>query len=113
VGGTKEIKVDVRIISATNKKLETEVVDGNFREDLFSGSMYSHQGSAVKGQKRRCGDPCIKNEDGLKVSKDFDSILMMLSRALIWMKYCHPLSLLILKKPWKFSAVIKARLQFV
>lgn len=35
VGGTQEIEVDVRIISATNKKLEEEVIDGNFREDLF------------------------------------------------------------------------------
>jgi len=35
VGGTKEIEVDVRIISATNKKLEQEVIEGNFREDLF------------------------------------------------------------------------------
>ena len=35
VGGTNEIDVDVRIISATNKKLEQEVIDGNFREDLF------------------------------------------------------------------------------
>ncbi len=35
VGGTKEIDVDVRIISATNKKLEQEVIEGNFREDLF------------------------------------------------------------------------------
>ncbi|MDD9304608.1 MAG: sigma-54-dependent Fis family transcriptional regulator [Desulfobacter sp.] len=35
VGGTAEIDVDVRIISATNKKLEQEVIEGNFREDLF------------------------------------------------------------------------------
>ena len=35
VGGTKEIEVDVRIISATNKKLEQEVIERNFREDLF------------------------------------------------------------------------------
>jgi two-component system, NtrC family, response regulator PilR len=35
VGGTKEIDVNVRIISATNKKLEQEVIEGNFREDLF------------------------------------------------------------------------------
>ena len=35
VGGTKEILVDVRILSATNKKLEEEVIEGNFREDLF------------------------------------------------------------------------------
>ena len=35
VGGTKDITVDIRIISATNKKLEDEVIAGNFREDLF------------------------------------------------------------------------------
>jgi two-component system response regulator PilR (NtrC family) len=35
VGGTQEIEVDVRIISATNKQLEREVIEGNFREDLF------------------------------------------------------------------------------
>ena len=35
VGGTEDIEVDIRIISATNKKLEQEVIDGNFREDLF------------------------------------------------------------------------------
>ena len=35
VGGTKDITVDIRIISATNKKLEDEVIEGNFREDLF------------------------------------------------------------------------------
>lgn len=35
VGGNKNIKVNVRIISATNKNLEDEVVAGSFREDLF------------------------------------------------------------------------------
>jgi len=35
VGGTKDLSVDIRIISATNKKLEDEVIEGNFREDLF------------------------------------------------------------------------------
>ncbi|MBR9987641.1 MAG: sigma-54-dependent Fis family transcriptional regulator [Desulfosarcina sp.] len=35
VGGTKDIAVDIRIISATNKKLEDEVIEGKFREDLF------------------------------------------------------------------------------
>ena len=35
VGGDKEIKVDVRIIAATNKDLRKEIEKGNFREDLF------------------------------------------------------------------------------
>ena len=35
VGETKDIEVDVRIVSATNKNLEDEVIAGNFREDLF------------------------------------------------------------------------------
>src|SRR5690606_21455097 len=35
VGGNEDISVDIRIISATNKKLEKEVIEGRFREDLF------------------------------------------------------------------------------
>ena len=35
VGGSKKIKVDVRIIAATNKNLEEEIKKMNFREDLF------------------------------------------------------------------------------
>ena len=35
VGGNEETPVDIRIISATNKNLEKEVISGNFREDLF------------------------------------------------------------------------------
>jgi DNA-binding NtrC family response regulator len=35
VGGTRDIKVDVRIIAATNRPLENLVRDGKFREDLF------------------------------------------------------------------------------
>ncbi len=35
VGGDKEIKVDVRVIAATNKNLIQEIENGNFREDLY------------------------------------------------------------------------------
>src|SRR5437660_537098 len=35
VGGRKPVKVDVRIISATNRKLLERVKSGHFREDLF------------------------------------------------------------------------------
>src|SRR4030042_1968095 len=36
VGGTKLISVDIRVISATNKDLKSEVSTARFREDLFS-----------------------------------------------------------------------------
>lgn len=35
VGDTRSTKVDVRIIAATNRNLEKEAEEGNFREDLF------------------------------------------------------------------------------
>lgn len=35
VGGEKEIKVNVRILAATNKDLRVEIEKGNFREDLY------------------------------------------------------------------------------
>jgi two-component system nitrogen regulation response regulator NtrX len=35
VGGSTRIKVDARVLAATNKDLQTEIRAGNFREDLF------------------------------------------------------------------------------
>jgi two-component system response regulator PilR (NtrC family) len=35
VGGNQDVKVDVRVIAATNRELEKAVADGSFREDLY------------------------------------------------------------------------------
>lgn len=35
VGGNRTIHVDVRVIAATNKNLETAIAEGSFREDLY------------------------------------------------------------------------------
>jgi two-component system nitrogen regulation response regulator NtrX len=35
IGGSKPVKVDVRVVAATNKELEGEIAAGRFREDLF------------------------------------------------------------------------------
>jgi transcriptional regulator with GAF, ATPase, and Fis domain len=35
VGGTETLKVDVRVVSATNRNLEAMISEGKFREDLY------------------------------------------------------------------------------
>jgi two-component system response regulator PilR (NtrC family) len=47
VGGTDIIKVNVRIIAATNKNLEEEIIAGHFREDLFYRLATYHSWSII------------------------------------------------------------------
>ncbi len=35
VGGTDKVRVDLRVISSTNRDLETEISEGNFRQELY------------------------------------------------------------------------------
>lgn len=35
VGGTQKVKIDVRLIAATNRNLESMITDGSFRDDLY------------------------------------------------------------------------------
>src|SRR5204862_5274102 len=35
IGGAKAVRVDVRVLAATNKNVEAEIAAGRFREDLY------------------------------------------------------------------------------
>ena len=35
VGGTQKVSTDIRLVAATNRNIDNEVADGNFREDLY------------------------------------------------------------------------------
>jgi two-component system response regulator PilR (NtrC family) len=69
VGGTEEKTIDVRIISATNKNLEEEVIHKRFREDLFFRLNVIHV--AMPAMRERDGDlPLLAQHFLEKFSQD-------------------------------------------
>lgn len=57
VGGEKEITVDVRVLAATNKNLQQEIADRNFREDLYHRlSVILIQVPALNDRREDIGD---------------------------------------------------------
>ena len=52
VGSTREIRVDVRILASTNRRLEAMVEQGKFREDLFYRLNVVHLGLPTLAQRK-------------------------------------------------------------
>ena len=54
VGGSNRIRVDARVLAATNKDLPTEIRGGRFREDLCSDSTSSRFSCRAARARRGC-----------------------------------------------------------
>ena len=78
VGGTEEKNVDVRVISATNKELEAEVIKKNFREDLYFRLNVIH--ISIPPLRERSGDlPLLAQYFLEKYSREFDKEIKKIS----------------------------------
>lgn len=64
VGGTKEIKVDTRIISATSRDLESNILKGTFRQELYY--RLNVASITLPSLKERKGDVLLLTEHFLK-----------------------------------------------
>jgi two-component system, NtrC family, nitrogen regulation response regulator NtrX len=70
VGGDKDIKVDVRVLAATNKDLKKEIEEGNFREDLYHRlSVILIQVPALKDRKEDI--PLLVNKFLEDIAKEY------------------------------------------
>ena len=70
VGGEKDIKVNCRVLAATNKDLKKEIEEGRFREDLYHRLCVIHL--KVPALKDRQGDiPLLANYFNELICKDY------------------------------------------
>jgi DNA-binding NtrC family response regulator len=70
VGGEKDIKVNCRVLAATNKDLKKEIEEGRFREDLYHRLCVIHL--KVPALKDRQGDiPLLANHFNELICKDY------------------------------------------
>ncbi len=77
VGGKAPVKVSVRIISATNRDLETQVKNGKFREDLFY--RLNTVTLRIAPLRKRPGDVALLVEHFLKNDKSGISVVKAVS----------------------------------
>lgn len=86
IGSNKPIKLDVRVIAATNRSLAQEVKEGRFREDLFYRlqgfliqlpPLYERGDDVILLSKTFLGDFCRENKMGpITLSKEASKFLM-------------------------------------
>jgi two-component system, NtrC family, nitrogen regulation response regulator NtrX len=86
VGGDKEIKINVRVIAATNKDLRKEIQEGNFREDLY------HRLSVIvihvpPLSERREDIPLLSNKFLIDISNEYgDDTKTILPDAMLYLQ---------------------------
>jgi transcriptional regulator with GAF, ATPase, and Fis domain len=74
LGSNRPIKVDVRIITATNRNLENEIINGNFRQDLwYRLNVFP---ITLPPLRKRAGDiPLLVNEFVNRFSKKIGKVI--------------------------------------
>lgn len=87
VGGTKEIRVDVRVVAATNRDLRTMVDEGRFREDLFY--RLSTILLKVPPLRERPGDIRLLSDHFVKLLSSRSSSKMQISPAALSLLEAH------------------------
>jgi len=110
VGGTKTVKADVRIISATHRDLDEEVQKGNFREDLFY-RLFVIPLRLLSLSERKVDIPLLISnflkESNLKNKREIEGISD--EAKTLMMRYCWPGNVRELKNTMERLVVLKGK----